>query len=279
MEGEIVYMKTSIRMMTILKMGIRRILLCPITPFKIFEEIGISPDPIGPVMILSLVIVLHVLVRPMAYSKLAILLIDGNFSTTLEIKRIDNTLLLNSVNRSISPLDLVGVQSYIDAYAPPLSKYSLYYVISFIILWTIMYSLSLILAKLLGGYPTPLGVATMYTQIVRVISEALALVPILSLSYGVKDVVVVLPKGVKGMSLDILIKYVLSRAIELKEPMISQCISAIGLFLTLWNIVILIAMFSSSTRMELKYSIISAIACYFLTILIHGPVMSVITHL
>ena len=276
MDEEIIYLKTSARILTLMKMGVKRVLLCLLTPFRVFEEIGISPDPIGPVIVLSFVVLLHVLVRPVVYSKLSILQLEGNFSTTPSVEEIQGVFLVKMVNKSIELSELIKSHSYVNTYTPPLSAYSLYQVLSFMLLWALTYVLSLILVKLFGGYSSSLAVASMYVQMIKVVEEALKLASTSFLFSKVGNIVIALPKGVKGVEMDIIVKYALSKAMEIRDPVTAQCISAVGLFLILWNIVVLTAMFNSSAKVGLKYSIISAIICYLLSLLLHAPIMGLI---
>lgn len=223
---------------THLKRSIRRICLVYVNPFKLFDEVARSPDFLGPIIVVSLVIIISLYEGFLWYSKAEILYYNGT-----KISLSSNYL---SQLTSIASLRILGV----------------------VMRWFIAFGVFWLVSSILKGQGehASLFSATGYlfsVYLLHMITDTLHLIFFLN---SMPPLTIFIPYTATSLTRvkDFLVAHAVAQWINNAPWPMSTIRTYYAWFFSLWNIVVCLAIYISERRMSTIRAIIASIITYFL---------------
>jgi len=242
LEGEIkesmlVYAKPP-TLLTHLKRSLRRICLVYVNPFKLFDEVSRSPDFLGPVIVVSLVIVISLYEGFLWYSKAEILYYNGT--------KVSLSSGYISQLTSIASLRILGV----------------------VMRWFIAFGVFWLVSSILKGQGehASLFSATGYlfsVYLLHMIIDTLHLVFFLS-SMPSLTIFITYSASCTTKIKDLIVAHAVAQWISNAPWPMSTIRTYYAWFFSLWNIVVCLAIYISERKMTPIRAIIASLITYFL---------------
>ena len=254
--SRIVYwQEVKITFIGLLKKVFYRIFFTPFSPFTVFEDIARFPETVGPVVTVIILVALQIFYRKIIENNVIIKFynITKGLNTPSVIYE-KNYIKIFFVNNTINNYMTLTYSQYFTENYQVITGY-LFFI--YTLFWILLALLCYLIVKLLKGRTEAVFVSTGYIMtsmiyynllevlLVYLVKDYNILVHIYSMSPKLIDLVFssILPLVLKARGLEIIYKVATA-------------------FISLWNLVMLVAVFNSAAQVEIKKSIIGAILSF-----------------
>lgn len=253
------------------KNGIKRVLMVIINPFTTYEEISLEPEFIGPSTLILLSILLSFLDK---YSTFVLSYYIRALSTEIvkpNIVTIDKYLVINYTSNQTLDLSKAKLFSSLAILMNSINSLLLITLFGLAIRLIPLYLVSYLLTSIMKGDTRGMLPGICYTLspfvVQQIANMSLKRVYLSSL----KGIVVILPKGVNFTQDERLISSAINLCLTTQTNYI-QFASLINWFFTLWQLVLLVALFIGIGKFSVIKSIILTVIAYVLVSIVLMPI-------
>ncbi|RLE82777.1 MAG: hypothetical protein DRJ51_00430 [Thermoprotei archaeon] len=268
----IYWQEAKITLKGLIKTAFKRIFTIMVSPFTTFDDINARPETMGPALLMVFASLLQLLLRYSISQKLHLSFYQGDVITPLtQVKNGNITVVY--VNSTAIMRTHVPYSEILEAQGAYIASTLLMLPLAF---WLLMYAITWIVAKILKGNTENLVPASGY---ILVIPFASNLVQAIILSFFLQDVnkvILALPLSASQHLgyLETLIVSSLILALRAKAGFMEITLKCFEVFLHLWTIVLLVALYNGAVQLSIKKSIVLAIVSGVLFYLLYSFIVN-----
>lgn len=272
-ESEIVYLAP--KRSSVLKEALKRIIMVVISPFSTYDDIGVSPEILGPLIIVLLQVLFAVLFKYLLYLHIGIVRLSFEKVTEPKINVINDTLYV-CYNANLTLPPKATVSSSLNLFINYISWLILFSFLAVGIRWLIIGLVVYFLIILFRGETRGIASGTGYLLSVSLVQ--LIITGLLQNYYpkNINSVVVVLPAKVNVLRDAILVNRALLEWFA-RSVYLLKYLSLINWFMILWQGVLMVALFMGIAKLSGTKSIIAAIIAIIASSLILSPITRLLT--
>jgi len=262
---EIIYLapqelKFSLKM----KRALKRMIMIVINPFTTYDEISSSPDSIGPILLITISILLTLLDRYLLHLYVDYIRVEQKIMKTPFSTKMDDYFIVNFVFNGTLPLNKTTLTSSLNILLNSLNYLLFITLLSILSKIIIIFLLSSLLSMLLKGTTRGMFIASCYTLSISLIQELIGIIFKMTCLSQVKSIVVIMPSDINQLQEETLVIRAISTYLS-KIALYSKYFPLIGWFISLWYLVILVALFSSVSKLSLPKAIVSTVITFIIS--------------
>jgi len=256
--------------------GLRRVLAVVVSPFATYEDIGSEPEFFGPCILIAASLLLALLDRYVALS--ASSYVRGAASAAEPVVKVLGGYFVVSYAGNVTELPSARLQPSSPVLLRALDSVLTLALAGLGLRLVTLYIVAALTALGLRGGTRGMLAATCYTLSVAVIQQAAGVALKAVALSQVRGIVVVLPpEEAPAKDLRLILSGV--TAWLSAQASYAQAMSLVSWAASLWQLVMLVALFMGVSRLSLTRSIIAAIATYAVTSLVLAPMYAALLRL
>ena len=267
-ESEIIYLAP--KRSSVLKEALKRIVMVIISPFSTYDDIGVSPEMLGPLILVLLQVLFAVLFKYLLYLHIGIVRLNFEKVTEPKINVINDTLYV-CYNTNLTLPPKATVSSSLNLFINYISWLILFSFLAVGIRWLIIGLVVYFLIILFKGETRGIASGTGYLLSVSLVQ--LIITGLLQNYYpkNINSVIVVLPAKANVLRDAILVNRALLEWFA-RSVYLLKYLSLINWFMMLWQGVLMVALFMGIAKLSGTKSIIAAIIAIIASSLILSPI-------